>query len=54
VFRADDQGRVMLQDAWPPRLPPLPEGAHYAPRSRVRSLRDPIPERSTLGHALVK
>ena len=29
-------GRLGLLDAWPPELPPLPPGATYAPRARIR------------------
>ena len=37
VFGEDDTGRVSLLDAWPADLGPLPPGATYAPRSRIRA-----------------
>lgn len=37
VFGEDDTGRVRLLDAWPADLGPLPPGATYAPRSRIRA-----------------
>jgi hypothetical protein len=36
VVRADENGRVTLADTWPEELDPLPAGATYAPRARVR------------------
>lgn len=36
AFGEDDSGRVSVLDTWPPDLGPLPRGATYAPRSRIR------------------
>jgi hypothetical protein len=36
VVREDPSGRVTLVEAWPPELPPLPPGARYDPRGRIR------------------
>jgi len=35
VVREDAAGRVVLAEAWPRDLPPLPPGATYAPRGRI-------------------
>ncbi|MCG6926990.1 MAG: hypothetical protein LJF30_16995 [Acidobacteria bacterium] len=37
VFGEDDAGRVRMLDTWPADLGPLPPGARYAPRSRIRA-----------------
>lgn len=36
VVREDARGHVQLLETWPPELPPLPPGATYAPRTRIR------------------
>jgi hypothetical protein len=41
VLREDRRGRLSLVDAWPNDLPPLPPGARYEPRRRMRSARLP-------------
>lgn len=41
VVREDVKGRLQLQEAWPAELPPLPAGATYAPRARLRLGRRP-------------
>ncbi len=35
VMTEDEEGPLRLLDAWPGTLPPLPEGALYAPRARL-------------------
>ena len=35
VVRRGRDGELSLLDAWPGELPPLPEGASYAPRARI-------------------
>jgi hypothetical protein len=47
VFRSPAQGPVELLEAWPPELPPLPAGATYAPRRRLRA--GALPARAVLG-----
>jgi hypothetical protein len=47
VFR-QAAGRTTALDSWPAELPPLPEGARYAPRDRIRSALRPPPERAVL------
>ncbi len=37
AVREDSRGRLQLLETWPRDLPPLPAGASYAPRSRLRS-----------------
>ena len=36
VVRHTRDGQVQITDEWPPELPPLPPGAAYAPRARIR------------------
>jgi hypothetical protein len=36
VVREDAAGRIALVETWPRELPPLPGGATYAPRDRIR------------------
>jgi hypothetical protein len=42
VFSAE-AGRAALHTAWPAALPPLPPGARYEPRLRIRARRGPPP-----------
>jgi hypothetical protein len=42
----DESGRLHLLETWPEELPPLPPGAAYTPRSRLRA-REP-PRRLTI------
>ena len=48
VVRQSRDGRVSVLDAWPAALPPLPSGAGYAPRARIRSQDPPPPEHGLL------
>ncbi len=48
VVVRDAQGALAILEVWPPELPPLPPGARYAPRDRVRSLIEPLPQRRAL------
>ncbi|PYQ21817.1 MAG: hypothetical protein DMF79_07230 [Acidobacteria bacterium] len=41
VFAEDARRRVLLLDEWPEELPPLPPGAAYAPRARLRGSTPP-------------
>jgi hypothetical protein len=41
VFAEDARRRVLLLDEWPPELPPLPPGAAYSPRARLRGSTPP-------------
>jgi hypothetical protein len=43
----DARGHLKLQETWPGELPPLPAGARYAPRARLRPGR--LPRVSILG-----
>jgi hypothetical protein len=36
VVKAVENGRVTLAETWPDELDPLPAGASYAPRARIR------------------
>jgi hypothetical protein len=36
ALREDARGRLHLLETWPTELPPLPPGATYAPRVRIR------------------
>jgi hypothetical protein len=44
VFAEEEGGRVLLLEAWPQQLGPLPAGATYAPRLRIR-VDCPAPDR---------
>ncbi len=48
VVVRDGPGPLAILDEWPSELPPLPSGARYAPRARVRPLAAPLPERRAL------
>lgn len=48
VVREDEAGRLRLLETWPEDLPPLPPGAVYAPRSRLRA--GPAPRRLSILH----
>jgi hypothetical protein len=49
VVRFTDTGKLRLERQWPETLPPLPEGATYAPRDRILKDAPPPPQ-----HALVR
>lgn len=46
AVREDEAGRLRLLETWPDDLPPLPAGARYAPRSRLRA--GPPPRRLSI------
>jgi hypothetical protein len=48
VVRHTREGQVQVADEWPRELPPLPSGAVYAPRARIRPDRPEPPERNIL------
>lgn len=48
VVREDEAGRLRLLETWPEDLPPLPPGAAYSPRSRLRA--GPPPRRLSILH----
>jgi hypothetical protein len=48
AVREDAAGRLHLLETWPDDLPPLPPGAAYAPRSRLRA--GPPPRRLSILH----
>jgi hypothetical protein len=48
IFRSDTAGRVTLLDEWPSELAPLPPGAAYRPRARIRSSGTPPASRAIL------
>ena len=48
VVRHTTSGAAVVLEAWPTELPPLPPGALYRPRARLRPLLDPIAERRAL------
>ncbi len=51
VFRLRADGRLQLEGSWPPELPPLPQGAVYAPRSRILPSAALPPSRAILRRA---
>lgn len=48
AVREDESGRLRLLETWPDDLPPLPPGAVYSPRSRLRA--GPPPRRLSILH----
>ena len=48
AVREDESGRLHLLETWPEDLPPLPPGAVYSPRSRLRA--GPPPRRLSILH----
>ena len=48
VVRFMPSGEAKLVKAWPPELPPLPEGARYDPQARIVTGGAPIPEQAVL------
>lgn len=49
VVRRSREGPCQVLDEWPPEMPPLPAGATYAPRARLRAASQAIPQRHALG-----
>ncbi len=48
VVHHTPEGAVVVLGEWPPELPPLPTGASYSPRLRIRPTWKPIPKRRVL------